>query len=72
VEGGFGPELAKIRLREVRAKDSLLSLRLLARGFNHATPNQPPDDSSGVVEMLRFCEAAPMNLGTVEQLLISI
>ena len=48
-----GPELEKIRLREVRGEDNLLSLRLLARAFNHATSAQPPDESSGLVEMQR-------------------
>jgi hypothetical protein len=46
-----GPELEKIRLREVRDEDNLLSLRLLARAFNHATSTQPPGESSGLVEM---------------------
>jgi hypothetical protein len=48
-----GPELEKIRLREVRDEDNLLSLRLLARAFNHATSTQPPSESSGLVEMQR-------------------
>ena len=45
------PELEKIRLREVRDEDNLLSLQLLARAFNHATRTQPPDEYSGLVEM---------------------
>jgi hypothetical protein len=49
----FGPELEKIRLREVRDEDNLLSLKLLAPAFNHATRTQPPDLSSGLVEMQR-------------------
>jgi len=49
----FGPELEKIRLREVRDEDNLLSLSLLARAFNHATSTQPPSESSGLVEMQR-------------------
>ena len=48
-----GPELERIRLREVRDQDNLLSLQLLARAFNHATSTQPADDSSGLVEMQR-------------------
>jgi len=32
----YGPELEKIRLREVREEDNLLSLRLLAPAFDHA------------------------------------
>ena len=48
-----GPELEKMRLREVRDEDNLLSLRSLARAFNHATSTQPPDKSSGLVEMQR-------------------
>ena len=49
----YGPELEKIRLREVRVEDNLLSLRLLARAFNHATSTQPPTETSGLVEMQR-------------------
>lgn len=49
-----GPELERIRLREVRDEDNLLSLKLLARAFNHATSTQPPDRSSGLVEMQRY------------------
>jgi hypothetical protein len=48
-----GPELERIRLRAVREEDNLLSLRLLARAFNHATSTQPPGGSSGLVEMQR-------------------
>ena len=47
----FGPELERIRLREVRDEDNLLSLRLLARAFNHAIRTQPPGESPGLVEM---------------------
>ena len=47
----FGPELEKIRLREVRDEDNLLSLQLLARAFNHAKRTQPPDTSPGLIEM---------------------
>jgi len=47
----FGPELEKIRLREVRDEDNLLSLRLLARAFNQATSTWIPGESSGLVEM---------------------
>lgn len=47
----FGPELDKIRLREVRDADNLLSLKLLARAFNQATKTQPARESSGLVEM---------------------
>jgi hypothetical protein len=49
----FGPELERIRLLEVRSQDNLLSLKLLARAFNHATSTQPPDQTSGLVEMQR-------------------
>ena len=48
-----GPELERIRLREVRDEDNLLSLKLLARAFNHATSTQPLGESSGLVEMQR-------------------
>ena len=48
-----GPELEKIRLREVRDADNLLSLQLLASAFNHATSSQPPRETSGLVEMQR-------------------
>jgi hypothetical protein len=50
----FGPELEKMRLREVRDEDNLLSLRLLARAFNHATSTRPPDQTSGLVEMQQY------------------
>ena len=49
-----GPELEKIRLREMRDEDNRLSLQLLARAFNHATSTQPPDELSGLVEMQRY------------------
>jgi hypothetical protein len=49
-----GPELEKIRLREVRDEDNLLSLKMLARAFNHATSAQPPDQTSGLIEMQRY------------------
>lgn len=48
-----GPELEKIRLREVRDEDDLLSLRILASAFNHATSTEPPSGSSGLIEMQR-------------------
>jgi hypothetical protein len=48
-----GPELEKIRLREARDQDNLLTLRLLAPAFEHAIRTQPPDDSPGIVEMQR-------------------
>ena len=48
-----GPELEKIRLREVRDEDNLLSLQLLAPAFNHATRTSVPDLSPGMVEMQR-------------------
>jgi hypothetical protein len=50
----FGPELEKMRLREVRDEDNLLSLRLLARAFKHATTSHSPEESSGLVEMQRY------------------
>jgi hypothetical protein len=49
----FGPELETIRLREVRDQDNQVSLRLLARAFNHATRTQLPGESPGLVEMQR-------------------
>ena len=55
----YGPELEKIRLREVRVEDNLLSLRLLARAFNHATSSQQPSESSGLVEMQRHFAKLP-------------
>ena len=54
-----GPELEKIRLQEVRDEDNLMSLRQLARLFNHATSTQPPDESSGLVEMQRHFAKLP-------------
>jgi hypothetical protein len=50
----YGPELERIRLREVRDEDNVLALQQLARMFNHATRTQPPDQSSGLVEMQRY------------------
>lgn len=54
-----GPELELIRLREVRDEDNLLSLKLLARAFNHATRTSIPDESSGLVEMQRYLGKVP-------------
>lgn len=48
-----GPELERIRLLEVRDEDNLLSLRLLAPAFELAAHSQPPNASSGLVEMQR-------------------
>ncbi len=48
-----GPELEKIRMREVRDEDTLLSLKLLAPAFDHAARTHPPDESTGLVEMQR-------------------
>ena len=55
----FGPEFEKIRLREMRDEDNLLSLRLLARAFNQATRAQPAATSSGLVEMQRHFAKLP-------------
>ena len=49
-----GPELERIRLRDVRDEDQMQALSQLARAFNHATRTQPPDESSGLVEMQRY------------------
>ena len=49
-----GPELERIRLREVREEDNLLSLQLLAPAFEHAAKTQPPDNTSGLVEMQHY------------------
>lgn len=49
----LGPQLEKIRLREVRDEDNIVSLRLLARAFNHATRTQVPGESTGMIEMQR-------------------
>ena len=49
----YGPELEKIRLRQVRDADNLLSLQLLSRAFNQATSAHPPRESSGLVEIQR-------------------
>lgn len=47
------PELERIRLREVRDQDNRMSLR--GAGVRiHATRTQPPDESSGLVEMHRW------------------
>jgi hypothetical protein len=50
----YGPELELIRLRDVRDGDQTLSLKQLARAFNHATRTLPPRDTSGLVEMQRY------------------
>ena len=52
----YGPELERIRLREVRDEDNLLSLQLLAPAFEHATRTLPPDPTSGLVEMQRHLQ----------------
>ena len=55
-----GPELEKIRLQEVRDEDNLLSLRLLAQAFEHASRTNPPDQSPGMIEMQRhFAKLRP-------------
>lgn len=55
-----GPELEKIRLREVRDADNLLVLQQLAPMFNHATSSMPPRGASGLVEMQRlFAKCKP-------------
>lgn len=46
--------MQKVRLREIREEDNLLSLNLLARTFNHAARTQPLGESSGLVEMQRY------------------
>jgi hypothetical protein len=48
-----GPELERIRLLEVREEDNLLSLKLLAPAFELAVRSEPPEPSSGLVEMQR-------------------
>jgi hypothetical protein len=48
-----GPELEKIRLREVRDEDDLLSLQILALSFDHAARTRAPDEASGLVDMQR-------------------
>lgn len=50
----YGPELERMRLREIRDEDNLLSLQLLARAFNQATSSQTPDATSGLVEMQQY------------------
>jgi hypothetical protein len=54
-----GPELERIRLREVRDQDNLLALEQLADAFDHATRTQPPRASSGLVEMQRHLAKLP-------------
>lgn len=49
-----GPELEKIRLREVRDEDNRLSLQILESAFNLAAKTEQPDSSSGLVEMQRY------------------
>ncbi|MFN7933840.1 MAG: hypothetical protein U0R19_10955 [Bryobacteraceae bacterium] len=54
-----GPELERIRLRELREEDNLLSLQMLARAFNHATRTHPPDGTSGLIEMQHYFAKLP-------------
>lgn len=49
-----GPELERIRLREVREEDNRRSLELLAPAFEHAVRTQPPEPTSGLIEMQRY------------------
>jgi hypothetical protein len=46
-----GPELEKIRRREIQEADNLKVLAILESAFNHATRTLPPRPSSGMVEM---------------------
>lgn len=49
-----GPELERLRWKQVRDEDQTLSVRQLARALNYATKSQPPADTSGLVEMQRY------------------
>ena len=46
-----GPELERIRLREIREEDALLSLQILAPAFEQALRDHAPEPGSGLVEI---------------------
>ena len=50
----YGPELERIRLREVREEDNRLSLQMLAPAFEHARLTAKLETSSGLVEMQKY------------------
>lgn len=54
-----GPELERIRLREVREEDTFLSLQILAPAFEQALRDNPPGLESGLVEMQRHFAKLP-------------
>lgn len=54
-----GPELERIRQRELRDQDNRETIQLLARAFNFATRSQPPRESSGLIEMQRYFAKLP-------------
>jgi hypothetical protein len=59
-----GPELEKIRRREIQEADNLQVLKALECAFNHATRTLPPRPSSGMVEMQRlFAKLRPRDSG---------
>lgn len=49
-----GPELERIRLREIREEDTRRSLQILAPAFEQALRDHPPAPESGPVEMQRY------------------
>jgi hypothetical protein len=49
-----GPELEAIRRREIRDADNLRVLAILERAFNQALHDNPPRQSSGMVEMQQY------------------
>ena len=45
-----GPELERIRRKEIRETDTMQSVQILAGGFQSASFMHPPRQSSGLVE----------------------
>jgi len=54
-----GPELERIRSREVQEADNLKVLAALEGAFNHALRTMPPRPSSGLVEMQEWLAKLP-------------
>jgi hypothetical protein len=49
-----GPELERIRRNEIRATNTMESVRILAGGFQSAAFMHPPRKSSGLVEQQKW------------------
>jgi hypothetical protein len=49
-----GPELDRVRRREIQEADTLLILASLVSAFNHAIRSLPLREGSGLVEMQKY------------------